>query len=104
MSATTQQIPFDQLTPRARAVWAQGDFARAGAEQVIVGELLTRAVDIHPGQSVLDVAAGSGNAAREQPSADPAATTRSDLRFRGKGSAPRFVPHRPASWRALAAR
>lgn len=63
MSATTQQIPFDQLTQRARAVWAQGDFARAGAEQVIVGELLTRAVDIHPGQSVLDVAAGSGNAA-----------------------------------------
>jgi SAM-dependent methyltransferase len=44
-------------------VWSQGDFARAGAEQVIVGELLARAIDIHPGQRVLDVAAGSGNAA-----------------------------------------
>jgi SAM-dependent methyltransferase len=40
-----------------------GDFARAGAEQVIVAERLVRAVDIHPTESVLDVAAGSGNAA-----------------------------------------
>jgi SAM-dependent methyltransferase len=63
MPTTTEQIPYAQLTQRARATWAQGDFARAGAEQVIVGELLARAIDIHPGQSVLDVAAGSGNAA-----------------------------------------
>jgi SAM-dependent methyltransferase len=52
-----------ELTRRARALWAQGDFARAGAEQVVVGELLVRAVDVHPGERVLDVAAGSGNAA-----------------------------------------
>jgi ubiquinone/menaquinone biosynthesis C-methylase UbiE len=51
------------MTERARRVWSQGDFARAGAEQVIVGELLCRAIDIHPGERVLDVAAGSGNAA-----------------------------------------
>jgi len=63
MSSPTQQIPFAELTHRARRMWAEGNFARAGAEQVIVGELLARAVDIHPGQSVLDVAAGSGNAA-----------------------------------------
>jgi SAM-dependent methyltransferase len=44
-------------------MWALGDFARAAAEQVIVGELLCRAIDIHPGERVLDVAAGSGNAA-----------------------------------------
>jgi SAM-dependent methyltransferase len=44
-------------------VWADGDFARVGAAQVIVGERLARAVDIHPGHRVLDVAAGSGNAA-----------------------------------------
>ena len=54
---------YEQMTERARRVWSQGDFARAGAEQVIVGELLVRAIDIHPGQRVLDVAAGSGNAA-----------------------------------------
>ena len=63
MSTPTQQIPFAELTQRAQSMWAQGNFARAGAEQVIVGELLVRALDIHPGQSVLDVAAGSGNAA-----------------------------------------
>ena len=44
-------------------IWADGDFARVGAAQVIVGERLARAVDIHPGHRVLDVAAGSGNAA-----------------------------------------
>jgi SAM-dependent methyltransferase len=54
---------YKQMTERARRVWSQGDFARAGAEQVIVGELLCRAIDVHPGERVLDVAAGSGNAA-----------------------------------------
>src|SRR6266699_1410069 len=54
---------FALMTRRARAMWALGDFARAGAEQVLVGELLCRAIDIHPGERVLDVAAGSGNAA-----------------------------------------
>jgi SAM-dependent methyltransferase len=54
---------FALMTQRARAMWALGDFARAGAEQVIVAELLCRAIDIHPGERVLDVAAGSGNAA-----------------------------------------
>ena len=44
-------------------VWADGDFAKVGAAQVIVGERLALAVDIHPGQRVLDVAAGTGNAA-----------------------------------------
>src|SRR5262245_4512878 len=59
----TQPDPHAQMTQRARAMWALGDFARAGAEQVIVAELLCRAIDIHPGERVLDVAAGSGNAA-----------------------------------------
>jgi ubiquinone/menaquinone biosynthesis C-methylase UbiE len=52
-----------QLTERARAVWASGDFARVGARSVLVGELLCRSLDIHPGERVLDVAAGSGNTA-----------------------------------------
>ena len=59
----TQPDPYAVMTQRARAMWALGDFARAAAEQVLVGELLCRAVDIHPGERVLDVAAGSGNAA-----------------------------------------
>jgi SAM-dependent methyltransferase len=52
-----------QLTNRARAMWASGDFARVGARMVLVGELLCRSLDVHPGERVLDVAAGSGNAA-----------------------------------------
>jgi SAM-dependent methyltransferase len=49
------------MTPRE--VWASADFAPAGAGHVIVGERLARSADIHPGERVLDVAAGSGNAA-----------------------------------------
>ena len=63
MTVTAQPDPYAQMTERARIMWSLGDFARAGAEQVLVGELLCRAIDIHPGQRVLDVAAGSGNAA-----------------------------------------
>jgi SAM-dependent methyltransferase len=63
MTAATPPDLNTKMTERARTVWSLGDFARAGAEQVIVGELLARAIDIHPGQRVLDVAAGSGNAA-----------------------------------------
>jgi ubiquinone/menaquinone biosynthesis C-methylase UbiE len=52
-----------QLTEVAHAVWASGDFARIGARTVLVGEVLCRSLDIHPGERVLDVAAGSGNTA-----------------------------------------
>jgi 2-polyprenyl-3-methyl-5-hydroxy-6-metoxy-1,4-benzoquinol methylase len=45
-----------------RAAWAD-DRARVGVRHVLVGELLCRAVDVHAGERVLDVAAGSGNAA-----------------------------------------
>jgi 2-polyprenyl-3-methyl-5-hydroxy-6-metoxy-1,4-benzoquinol methylase len=53
---------FAALTERQRAMWEGGDFARVGTPHVIVGERLARAVDVHPGERVLDVAAGSGNA------------------------------------------
>jgi SAM-dependent methyltransferase len=61
--AGTHPGAYQQLTERARTMWGSGDFARAGAEQVVVGELLARAIDVHPGERVLDVAAGAGNAA-----------------------------------------
>ena len=32
-------------------------------KQILVGELLCEAVDVHPGEAVLDVATGSGNTA-----------------------------------------
>lgn len=52
-----------ELKQRHRAMWASGDYARVADE--IVGEIgptLVRAAGIGPGQRVLDVAAGSGNA------------------------------------------
>jgi SAM-dependent methyltransferase len=47
---------------RQQAMWASGDFAVIGTTLQIVGELLCEAVDVRAGHSVLDVAAGNGNA------------------------------------------
>jgi SAM-dependent methyltransferase len=44
-------------------VWSQGDFAKIGNRAQIVGEHLCEAVDVIPGERVLDVACGSGNGA-----------------------------------------
>lgn len=48
---------------RQQQAWATGDFSMIATRQILVGELLCEAVDIHPGQRVLDVATGSGNTA-----------------------------------------
>lgn len=53
---------FAEAGEKARATWAD-DLARVGVRHVIVGELLCQEVDVHAGERVLDVAAGSGNAA-----------------------------------------
>jgi len=47
----------------SQAIWSQGDFAKIGEAQMIVGENLCEAVDVFPGERVLDVACGSGNGA-----------------------------------------
>ncbi|HUR50823.1 MAG TPA: class I SAM-dependent methyltransferase [Mycobacteriales bacterium] len=44
-------------------VWATGDFHRIGVGQVIVGERLAQALQVHSGEKVLDVAGGAGNTA-----------------------------------------
>lgn len=51
------------ITDRQRAAWAAGDFARIGSLGILHGELLCEALDIHPGERVLDIAAGNGAAA-----------------------------------------
>lgn len=51
---------YEAITQRQQTVWAAGDFARIGSLGVLHGELLCEAVDIHPGERVLDVAAGNG--------------------------------------------
>lgn len=51
------------IKARQQQTWASGDFAEVGSRIVLVSELLCEAVDLRPGQRVLDVATGSGNTA-----------------------------------------
>lgn len=52
------------LKDRHRAMWALGDYPALAAEVIAgLGPALVDAVGVHPGEHVLDVAAGSGNAA-----------------------------------------
>jgi SAM-dependent methyltransferase len=50
------------LKTRQHAAWSSGDYAIVGTTLQIVGEELCEALDLRPGQQVLDVAAGNGNA------------------------------------------
>src|SRR5215218_1550730 len=58
------QAPFDltAVKRRQQATWSSGDYAVIGTTLSITGELLCEAVEPRPGQRVLDVAAGNGNA------------------------------------------
>ena len=51
------------IKERQQRAWASGDYAVFGATLLIMSELLCEAVDVRPGQRVLDVATGSGNTA-----------------------------------------
>jgi ubiquinone/menaquinone biosynthesis C-methylase UbiE len=53
---------FAAIKARQQAVWASGDYAVIGTTLQIVGENLCEAVDLRAGETVLDVAAGNGNA------------------------------------------
>ncbi len=50
------------LKTKQQATWSSGDYAVVGTTLQIVGECLAEAMDLRSGQSVLDVAAGNGNA------------------------------------------
>ena len=54
---------YTAITERQQQTWSDGDFARIGNLAVLHGELLCEAVDLHPGEEVLDVASGAGAAA-----------------------------------------
>lgn len=60
----TTETPTDRdLKAKHRAMWALGDYAAVASEVVDgLGPVLARACDLRPGDRVLDVAAGSGNA------------------------------------------
>jgi SAM-dependent methyltransferase len=71
---TTEEKPMSVIAPgaeadralkeRHRAMWALGDYPTLAAELIAdLGEALVEACRVGPGERVLDVAAGSGNAA-----------------------------------------
>jgi ubiquinone/menaquinone biosynthesis C-methylase UbiE len=70
MSTSTNQEQSDQaqadqqLKAKHRAMWARGDYPAVAAEVIpALGPRLVEAAGVRSGQWVLDVAAGSGNAA-----------------------------------------
>src|ERR1700710_895987 len=60
--ATDSSTVLAALKTKQHAAWSSGDYAIIGTTLQIVGEELCEALDIRPGQKVLDVAAGNGNA------------------------------------------
>ena len=62
MSVATLPVDYTAIKQRQQAVWSAGDYALIGTTLQIVGERLCEAVDMRAGSSVLDVAAGNGNA------------------------------------------
>ena len=62
-SKTATSPDFGAIKQKQRATWSAGDFAVIGTTITIVGETLCEAVDLRPGQRVLDVATGSGSTA-----------------------------------------
>lgn len=63
MQATTTAAPdLAAIKSRQQQTWSSGDYAVIGTPLQLVGESLCEALDLQPGSSVLDVAAGNGNA------------------------------------------
>jgi ubiquinone/menaquinone biosynthesis C-methylase UbiE len=64
LSLQNASPPIDLAAIKARqqATWSSGDYAVVGITLQIVGEALCEALDLRSGASVLDVAAGNGNA------------------------------------------
>ena len=65
MTTTASLTDEDRaLKERHRAMWALGDYPTLANDIIAgLGPVLVTACEIRPGQRVLDVAAGSGNAA-----------------------------------------
>ncbi|MDQ1540574.1 MAG: hypothetical protein QOH29_1300 [Actinomycetota bacterium] len=58
-----QSTVLDPIKTKHRAMWALGDYDRIATEVISeLGGVLVAAADVRPGERVLDVAAGSGNA------------------------------------------
>jgi SAM-dependent methyltransferase len=92
---------FAPVKAKQQAAWATGDYAVIGTTLQVVGENLAEAMDLRAGRSVLDVAAGNGNATLAAArrgcvvqSTDyvPALLERAHARARAEGLVVRFEP------------
>ncbi len=64
MTTASASVTDRELAAKHRAMWATGDYPKLAAELVApLGPVLVEAAGIGPGDRVLDVAAGTGNAA-----------------------------------------
>ena len=63
VSQQSPTIDYAAIKARQQKSWSTGDYSVIGATLVVISENLCEAVDLHAGQSVLDVATGSGNTA-----------------------------------------
>jgi ubiquinone/menaquinone biosynthesis C-methylase UbiE len=62
-AALKQPVPdFAAIKQRQQATWASGNYAVIGSTLQIVGETLCEALDLCAGETVIDIAAGNGNA------------------------------------------
>ena len=59
---TPQTLDLAAIKGRQQKAWSSGDYGRVGVTLLVMAELLAEAADLKPGQSVLDVASGNGNA------------------------------------------
>jgi ubiquinone/menaquinone biosynthesis C-methylase UbiE len=62
VAAKKPAVDLKALKARQQTTWSSGDYAIIGTTLQIVGECLAEAMDLRAGQTVLDVAAGNGNA------------------------------------------
>jgi ubiquinone/menaquinone biosynthesis C-methylase UbiE len=62
LSTATPAVDLAAVRTRQQAAWSTGNYAVVGTTLQIVGESLCEALDLRSGTSVLDVAAGNGNA------------------------------------------
>ena len=62
LSTAAPAVDLVAVKSRQQAAWSTGNYAVVGTTLQIVGESLCEALDLRSGTSVLDVAAGNGNA------------------------------------------
>jgi ubiquinone/menaquinone biosynthesis C-methylase UbiE len=63
MATTDTRIDLSAIKERQRFIWASGDYSVIAARIVPIAERLVESANLRAGDTVLDVATGTGNAA-----------------------------------------